>query len=87
MTWMERLFVDISSTQHTSYGKLKFWLLVVDDATDYCWSFFLKSKDKTAKTMTNLIKKLKDVDGKTIKIIQCDNAGENKTFQKLATEQ
>jgi len=47
----------------------------------------LKSKDKTAKIMTNLVKHLKDMDGKTVKNIQCNNARENKAFQELATKQ
>jgi len=59
----------------------------VDNATDYCWSYVLKSKDKTAKIMTDLDKHLKDMDGKTVETIQCDNARENKAFQELAAEQ
>jgi len=31
----EQLFLGISSTEYMSYGKSKFWLLVMDDATDY----------------------------------------------------
>jgi len=78
----ERLFLDLSSTEYESYGKSKFWLLVVDDATDYCWSFFLKSKNETAEVMTNFIKKLKDTETITVKNIRYDNAGENKAFEK-----
>ena len=35
-----RLFFDISSIKNTSYGGSKFWLLLVDDATDQCFSYF-----------------------------------------------
>jgi hypothetical protein len=38
----ERLYIDISSIKNASYGGSKFWALVVDDYTDYCWSIFLK---------------------------------------------
>jgi hypothetical protein len=38
----ERLCIDISSIKSTSFGGKKFWLLVVDEATGYKWSFFLK---------------------------------------------
>ena len=34
----ERLFFDISSIKAESYGGSKFWLLVVDDKTDFAWS-------------------------------------------------
>jgi len=52
-----------------NYGKSKFWLLVMDDATDYCWSFFLKVKSETAEVMINFIKKLKDTKNITVKNI------------------
>ncbi len=35
----EHLFIDISLTEHPSYGKARFWLLAVDDTTNFCWSF------------------------------------------------
>jgi len=54
----ERLFIDISLTEHESYGKAKFWLLIVDDATDFCWSYFFKSKSETKEVMIGLIKEL-----------------------------
>jgi len=47
-------------TEHKSYGKAKFWLLVVNDATYFCWSFFLESKSKTKQVMIDLIKELND---------------------------
>jgi len=50
--------VDISLTENKSFGKKRFWLLVVDDATDYCWSFFLKEKSETGKVLMDLIKRL-----------------------------
>ena len=34
----ERLFFDISRIKAESYGGSKFWLLVVDDKTDFAWS-------------------------------------------------
>jgi len=69
-----------------SFSKSKYWLLIVDDATDYCWSFFLKSKDKTFKTMIGLVKDLTDIEKKSVKYIWCDNSGENLTFQCDAKE-
>jgi len=83
----EWLFLDISSTKYISYRKSKFWLLVMDDATDHCWSFFLKAKSETAEVMINFIKKLKDIEDVSVKNIQCDNVGKNKAFQNHAEQE
>ena len=52
----EHLFIDISSTEAESYGKSKYWLLVIDNATDYCWSFFLRQKTKLQIESLNWLK-------------------------------
>jgi hypothetical protein len=36
----ERLYMDISSVRDVSLGGSKFWVLVVDECTDHCWSIF-----------------------------------------------
>jgi hypothetical protein len=36
----ERVYLDISSIKDVSYGGSKFWVLIVDDYTNYCWSIF-----------------------------------------------
>jgi len=36
----ERLFIDISHPQSRTFGGSQYWLLAVDDATDYCFSIF-----------------------------------------------
>jgi hypothetical protein len=36
--------IDTSSVKKASFGGSKFWLLVIDDYTDMCWSTFLKKK-------------------------------------------
>jgi transposase InsO family protein len=55
----ERLFMDISSIKTTSYGGSKYWLLVVDDKTDYLWSYFLKHKSETKYKICALVLELK----------------------------
>jgi hypothetical protein len=77
----ERLGFDISSVKGESYGGARFWLLVVDDATDRCWSMFLKKKSELSKHMIGLLRKLKK-EGFDVKYLRCDNAGENLAFQK-----
>jgi ribosomal protein L31 len=49
----ERIYIDISKLSHPSTIGSKFWLLVVDDATDFTWSFFLKAKSDTTDTLVS----------------------------------
>ena len=42
----EQLFLDISSPSTKCMGDEWRWLLVVDDCTDYCWSYFLKEESE-----------------------------------------
>ena len=78
----ERLFIDITSIQAHSFGGKKFWLVVVDDATNLTWSFFLQQKNATAKEMFTLLKHLHS-NGVIIKYIRCDNAGENVALETM----
>jgi hypothetical protein len=36
----EPLYIDISSMQETNFGGSKFWVLIIDDFSSYCWSYF-----------------------------------------------
>ncbi len=58
--------------------------MAMDDATDYCWTMLLKTKDELPMRMVDLIKELKDKNQVQVKKIRCDNAGENTSFEKLA---
>jgi hypothetical protein len=35
----ERLYIDISSIAEKSFRGAKFWALIIDNYSDYCWSF------------------------------------------------
>ena len=80
----QRLFFDISSVRERSLGGSKFWLLVVDDATDMSWSMFLKQKSELSKHMITFVKSL-EAQGHKVEYLRCDNAGENLKFQSQAT--
>lgn len=82
-----RLCIDISSPSTKSIGGKCHWLLVVDDCTDYAWSFFLKKKSETKDIMIALIKELKQTYGITVKSIRCDNSGENNALQKSCKQE
>ena len=56
----KRLFIDVSSPSTPSFGDKNHWLLVVDDSSNYIWSFFSKEKFNFAKTMLGLITNLKN---------------------------
>jgi hypothetical protein len=51
----ERIYLDISSVQDVCFGGAKFWVLIVDDYTDYCWSLSLKEKSESKEKMMELM--------------------------------
>jgi len=82
----ERLFVDISSIKGNSFGGAKFWALIVDDFTSYCWSYFLKRKDELAEKVIDLIKELKN-EGIAVVFLRLDDAGENYALEKTCKQE
>ena len=78
----ERLCFDISSVKKKTFSNSKFWLLVVDEATDMCWSRFLKLKSDLPDEMMKIVKSINNMEGKKVKYLRCDNAGENVSFQE-----
>ena len=78
----ERIMIDISSVRNKENIKSgRFWLLVVDEATNMKWSFFLHTKKQQTPVLLGFIKTLKEL-GRPVKFIRCDNAGENETLKK-----
>jgi hypothetical protein len=81
---LERVFLDISSIKAVSFVGFKFWVLVVDDCTDYCWSVFLKLKSDVSSKMLQLFNALSSINGKyKVVKVRMDNAGENKALQQI----
>jgi hypothetical protein len=74
----ERVYLDISSIRDESYGGTCFWVLLVDDYTDYCWSIFLKQKSDLKGEVMTLLTDLK-IAGISVKSIRCDGSGGNKS--------
>jgi hypothetical protein len=81
----ERLYADISSIKGESYGGSKFWALVVDDYSGYCWSYFLKEKSDLKTTLIGLLDKFKNLN-KTIKFLRLDDTEENFTLEKACKQ-
>ena len=65
----ERLYIDIISIKGESVEGSKFWALIIDDCTSYCWSYFLNKKSILKEKITSLILDLKDQDIQ-VKILQ-----------------
>jgi hypothetical protein len=76
----ERLYINISSIKERYFGGAKFWALIVDDCTDYCWSFVLKNKSDLKGKIKILLTDLKIAD-QNVRFIRCDNAGKNMTMK------
>jgi hypothetical protein len=74
----ERLYVGISSMKERSFSGAKFWALIVDDYSDYCWSFVMKNKSDIKTRIKTLLTDLK-IANRIVKFIRCDDAGENIT--------
>jgi hypothetical protein len=83
----ERIFIDIASVQSVSMGGAKFWLLIQDEYTDYVWSRFLSQKSDVSNVMITWLKEIKKEANVEVKIIRCDNSGENrKLMENLLSE-
>jgi hypothetical protein len=76
----ECLYVDISSIKERTICGAKFWALIVDDYTDYCWSFIMKNKLDLKIKIKTLLTDLK-ISNRNLRFIRCDNAGENMTMK------
>jgi len=73
-----RMFMDMSGPFHPTIGGSRYWVLVVDDFSRMGFCGFLKEKSELASWMMKFIQFV-EVQGYHVKIIRCDNAGENKT--------
>ena len=54
-----RWMIDIKSVKARSRGGSKYWLLALDEASDFAKSFFLTKKSETAEILTNFFKLMK----------------------------
>ena len=73
--------MDIIYINSPSMGGSNYWVLIVDQATKFKWSFFVKFKDEMAETISEMIKKI-IASGKEVIFVRCDKAGENKMIEK-----
>ena len=76
------MYLDISSMRQPSMGGRQHWVMFVDEVTKYKKSFFLKKKNEQVEPIIDWIKALKARHEIQVKIIRCDNAGENKVLER-----
>jgi hypothetical protein len=77
----ECVSIYISSIQAVGLGSSRFWCLLVDESTKMKWSIFLKSKSDMGPRIIKFFKELKHKYSKIIKVIWCNNAGENMVLE------
>jgi hypothetical protein len=75
-----RIYLDISYVNKLSTKGNKYWLLLVDDSTDFAWSYFLGRKSDTASTVVQFLTTMKN-QNTPVFIIRCDNSGENQVLR------
>ena len=68
--------------RETSMGGRQHWVMLVDEATKYKKSFFLKKKNEQVEPIIDWIKALKARHKIQVKMFRCDNAGENKVLER-----
>lgn len=79
----ERINIDISYVKTASFGGARFWLMIQDEKTDHIWSIFMRHKSETAEKMLEWIHMIHNTMDIQIKIIRCDNSGENRKLQEV----
>ena len=82
----KRLFFNISSPWTPIFGGMFHWLLVMEDSSNYAWSFYLKEKFDLADVTLGLVKNLKNKINMQIQCLGCDNAGKDVCTQKCCLQ-
>ena len=75
-----RIYLDLTHSKTRTFGGSRYWLGIVDDATDMTWSFMLKRKNDLPSTVMAFLCKLKKLEY-PVQQIRLDNAGENLDLQ------
>ena len=81
----ERMYLDISSMRKPSMGGRQHWVMLVDEATKYKKSFFLKKKNEQVEPIIDWIKALKVRHKIQVKIIRCDNPDRTGSWKESQT--
>ena len=77
---------DTAWPYSTSLGGSTYWVMAVDDHTQYRFSGFMKEKSDIRSFAKEVLKKVTAA-GHTARYIRCDNAGENTKQLREACEE
>ena len=77
------MFIDISSQKTKRFKGYRNWLLCVDEYTDMTFSFFTSEKSQLEEVLEPFFVDLKNTYGIIVKIVRCDNKGENRRKQVI----
>ena len=66
------MYLDISSMRKPIMGGRQHWVMLVDEATKYKKSFFLKKKNDQVKPIIDWMKRLKVRHEIQVKLIRCN---------------
>src|SRR5687767_10992465 len=76
------MFLDLCSVKEDRKKTLKYWRIMVDEATGLKSTKFVPTKDAMVEPTLKELQRLKH-DNKNIKFIRCDNGGENEKLEKM----
>ena len=76
------MYLNISSMTQASSGGNKHWALMVDEATRYKMSFFVKKKDDQIQVIIDWLKELQNMYKIKVQQIRMDNTGGNKMLAR-----
>ncbi|KAF5323122.1 hypothetical protein D9611_009267 [Ephemerocybe angulata] len=72
----ELLHVDTGGPMRVLCCGNRFWLVVVDDFTNFAWVFLMRTRDEAVKHITNVIAVLENISGKRVGFVRSDGAKE-----------
>lgn len=72
----ERALVDLTGPFPTSLGRSRYWMQIVDNATQIGFAYFMQTKDQIAQRLELFVKQASDF-VHNVAIICCNNSGEN----------
>jgi hypothetical protein len=67
---------DLWTSPVVSVSGYKYYFVILDDCTHFCWTFPLRLKSDTFTTLTNFFSYVRTQFGSSIKAVQCDNGRE-----------
>ena len=78
------MYLDISSMRKPGMGGKQHWVMLVDEAIKYKKSFFLKKKNEQVEPIIDWKMALNARHKIQVKIMRCDNTGENKDLERVS---